>query len=88
MTVQRYKHEKKLMPCRTCGVGIEVGIRTQKSPQHFECSLRNMYEAMSQMSAKSGPRYEKWLANGGANGRPKGRGTPLDQGEDGGGAKV
>ncbi len=75
----RYKHDTKMMPCKRCGVGIEVGIRTRKSPQHMDCSVKNMYDAMRQMKLKSGPLYDKWLENGGNKGRPRTRTTPFDQ---------
>ena len=80
----RWKHGSKLMPCKRCGVGIRVGVRTRKSPQHLECSIRNMHDAMRQMQLKSGPLYEKWLENGGNKGRPRTRGTPFDQAKEGG----
>lgn len=77
MTVQRYKHETKMMPCRECGIGMEVGIRTKKAPRHVECGVRVAAQQQFQMARKSGPWYEKWLANpGGRNGKALGT-TPV-----------
>jgi len=61
MTVQRYQHERKLLPCKRCGVGIEVSIRTKKLPLHVECGVDNAIEAALQMSRKSGPYYDRWV---------------------------
>lgn len=60
MTVERWKHETKEMPCKYCGVGITVGIRTRKPPQHIECGLQEAAANMRELQAHSGPRYERW----------------------------
>lgn len=76
----RWKHGKKMMPCRECGEPMEVGIRTKKNPRHVECGVRASIEQQFQMGRKSGPYYDKWLQNpGGRNGRALG-GTPVVKG--------
>lgn len=83
MTTERYRHEKKLMPCRECGIDMEVGIRTKKQPRHVECGVRVSAQQQFQMGKKSGPWYDKWLANpGGRNGKALG-GTPVVRGTTG-----
>lgn len=84
----RWKHDKKAMPCRTCGEPMMVGVRTRKSPQHLECSLHNMSEAMRQMQNKSGPYYEKWLERRWQKGDPRYGATPRAQRMNGGASKT
>jgi len=73
----RYRHEKKKLPCRVCGVPIEVGIRTQKAPRCVECGIAAAVDAAIQMHNHSGPYYEAFLKRSRKGGRPKSRGTPV-----------
>jgi len=77
------RHANKLLPCRVCGSGVEVGVRTRKAPRCLDCGLDAAIEAARQMHAKSGPLYDKWLARPNKGGRPMRRGTPLEKAQTG-----
>ena len=57
--------------CRRCGEPV-WGRSKQVNPDlHVLCGIMNHIEQASQMRAKAGPYYERWLAAGGAKGRPR-----------------
>lgn len=56
----RWKHETKQLPCKYCGVGITVGVRTRKLPKHLECGLQAAAQNMRELQQHSGPYYERW----------------------------
>lgn len=56
------KQVTKQMPCRGCGEPITVGIRTRIQPRCIQCGVQESAIAMRQMSEKSGPYYDRWLA--------------------------
>jgi hypothetical protein len=59
MSVPRpgFKH----MPCKHCGIMMEVGANRHKEPAHLECGIALAVEVSRQMREKSGPYYERWL---------------------------
>lgn len=73
------KQATKEMPCRTCGELMTVNIRKRLLPQHIECSMANVGDAIRQMHAKSGPLYEKWYASRWPAERRRPPGTPRGQ---------
>jgi len=87
MTVQRWQHDKKWMPCKRCGVNMQVGVRTKKQPRHVECGVLDAQDAARQMHEKSGPAWDKWLEAQPRAVAHRWGGTPKVQGQPGGGPK-
>ena len=56
------KPKTKMLPCRYCGISMEVGWKTKKQPAHLECSIRRMNQHNLSMHAKSGDDYARWHA--------------------------
>lgn len=53
----------KIMSCKyDCGGFFIVSTRRESEPHHFQCAINASLENLRQMSAKSGPYYDKWLA--------------------------
>lgn len=52
----------KVMPCKYCGVGMQVGITTRKAPWHPKCASDLAEKAIREIAAGKGPGYEKWKA--------------------------
>lgn len=56
------KPKIKKLPCRKCGVPLEVGWKRKRLPICDDCATENVDEAIRQIRAKEGPYYDKWLA--------------------------
>lgn len=54
------KPKTKMMPCKHCGMPMEVGWKQKKAPNHVTCGIQYMADYQTQMHNHSGPLYEEW----------------------------